>query len=159
MRPVGIEMTDEEWYAQIERRSDERWYESRLPDLKAWDAGDESRRLRAQPFFYDPWDQSAEAHATRFAERSVEAAERFYTNMPAAEETRASLAKIAAPVLVIAGEQDPEPLPAHAAELAGLFPHGTSIVLPGAHYPWVTAPNAFAEAVGRFLETPLPHRD
>ena len=44
------------------------------------------------------------------------------------------------------------------AELAGIFPHGTGIVLPGAHYPWVTAPNTFAEAVGRFLETSPPNR-
>jgi pimeloyl-ACP methyl ester carboxylesterase len=157
VQPVGIEMTDEQWYAQIESRANERWYGSRLPDLKAWDAGDESRRLRAQPFFYSPWDETAEAHATQFAERSIEAAERFYTSMPAPEETRASLAKVTAQVLVIAGEQDPGPLPAHAAELAGIFPGGTSIVLPGAHYPWVTAPNAFAEAVGRFLETSLPN--
>lgn len=60
--------------------------------------------------------------------------------MSAAEKTQASLAKVTAPVLVIAGEQDPGPLPAHAAELAGIFPHETSIVLPGAHHPWVTAP-------------------
>jgi proline iminopeptidase len=156
VQPVGIEITDEQWYAQIERRADDSWYESRLPDLKAWDAGDESRRLRAQPFFYSPWNETAEAHATRFAERSTEAATRFHTNMPAADKTRASLAEVTAPVLVIAGEQDPGPLPAHAAELAGIFPHGTGIVLPGAHYPWVTAPHAFAEAVGRFLENSPP---
>jgi proline iminopeptidase len=149
---VGIEMTEEQWCAQIERRADESWYESRLPDLKAWDAGDESRRLRAQPFFYSPWNDDAEAHATRFAERSAEAAKRFHTDTPAAEETRASLAKVSAPVLVIAGEQDPGPLPAHADELAGIFPCGTSVVLPGAHYPWVTAPDIFAEAVGGFLD-------
>jgi pimeloyl-ACP methyl ester carboxylesterase len=34
---------------------------------------------------------------------------------------------------------------------AGMFPRGMSIVLPGAHYSGVTAPGAFAEAVGRFL--------
>jgi pimeloyl-ACP methyl ester carboxylesterase len=152
VHPVGIEITDEQWYAQIESRADESWYESRLPDLKAWDAGDESRRLRAQPFFYSPWNETAEAHATRFAERSAQAAMRFHTGMPAAEKTRASLAKVTAPVLVIAGERDPGPLPAHAAELAGIFPRGTSVVLPGAHYPWVTAPATFAATVGRFLE-------
>ncbi|MFC4536024.1 alpha/beta fold hydrolase [Sphaerisporangium dianthi] len=151
VHPVGIEITEEQWCAQIERRADESWYESRLPDLKAWDAGDESRRLRAQPFFYSPWNEAAEAHATRFAERSAEAAKRFHSDMPAAERTRASLAKVTSPVLVIAGERDPGPLPAHAAELAGIFPRGTSIVLPGAHYPWVTAPRTFAEAVEGFL--------
>ncbi|WP_436761820.1 alpha/beta fold hydrolase [Streptosporangium sp. V21-05] len=152
VRPAGIEITDEQWCAQIERRADESWYESRLPDLKAWDEGDESRRPGAQPFFYSPWNETAEAHAAQFAERSAEAAERFHTDMPAAEKTRAGLAKVTAPVLVIAGERDPGPLPAHAAELAGIFPRGTSVVLPGAHYPWVTAPEAFAEAVGGFLD-------
>jgi len=151
-RPVGIELTDDQWYAQIERRADEPWYESRLPDLKAWDAGDESLRLRAQPFFYSPWNDTAEAHATRFAERSAPAAAGFSTSMPAVHETRAGLAKVTAPVLVIAGERDPEPLPAQAAELAALFPRGTSTVLPGAHYPWVTAPDAFADTVEGFLE-------
>jgi pimeloyl-ACP methyl ester carboxylesterase len=153
---VGIEITDEQWYAQIQRRAGESWYESRLPDLKAWDAGDESRRLRAQPFFYSPWNEDAEAHAARFTERSAEAAKRFHIGTPAAEETRARLAKVTAPVLVIAGERDPAPLPAHVDELAGIFPRGTGIVLPGAHYPWVTAPSVFAEAVGSFLETPPP---
>jgi pimeloyl-ACP methyl ester carboxylesterase len=151
VHPVGIEMTEEQWCAQIEGRADESWYESRLPDLEAWDAGDESRRLGAQPFFYSPWDETAEAHATRFAERSAEAARRFHTGMPAAEKTRASLAKVTTPVLVIAGERDPGPLPVHTAELAGIFPRGTAIVLPGAHYPWVTAPGTFAEAVEGFL--------
>jgi proline iminopeptidase len=153
VHPAGIEITDEQWWAQIERRADESWYESRLPDLKAWDAGDESRRLRAQPFFYSPWNAAAEAHATRFADRSTEAAEWFRTQVPTAEETRAGLAKVAGPVLVIAGERDPGPLPEHAAELAAVFPRGSGIVLPGAHYPWVTAPDAFADAVGSFLET------
>jgi len=156
VHPAGIEITDEQWCAQIERRAGESWYESRLPDLKAWDAGDESRRLGAQPFFYSPWNETAEAHATRFAGRSAEAAERFHTTTPAAGETRAGLAKVTAPVLVIAGEQDPGPLPAHAAELAAIFPYGTSVVLPGAHYPWVTAPAAFAEAVEGFLGTSPP---
>lgn len=151
VHPAGIEMTDEQWCSQIERRADESWYESRLPDLMAWDAGDESRRLGAQPFFYSPWNEAAEAHATRFADRSPEAAKRFHADMPPAEKTRAGLAKVTAPVLVIAGERDPGPLPAHAAELAGIFPRGTSVVLPGAHYPWVTAPETFAEAVEGFL--------
>lgn len=153
VHPVGIELTDEQWCAQIERRADESWYESRLPDLEAWEAGDESRRLRAQPFFYSPWNETAEAHATRYAERSVEAAKRFHATMPAAEQTRAALAEVTSPVLVIAGERDPGPLPEHAAELAGIFPRGTSIVLPGAHYPWVTAPETFAEAIEGFLDS------
>ncbi|MET8141377.1 alpha/beta hydrolase [Sphaerisporangium sp. NPDC005288] len=151
VHPVGIEITDGQWSAQIEARADESWYESRLPDLKAWDAGDESRRLRAQPFFYSPWNEAAEAHATRFADRSAEAAKRFHTDMPSAEQTRANLAKLTTPVLVIAGEHDPGPTPTHAAELAAIFPQGTSTVLPGAHYPWVTAPNTFTQTVDAFL--------
>ncbi|GAB3275936.1 alpha/beta hydrolase [Actinocorallia lasiicapitis] len=153
VQPAGIEITDEQWCAQIEGRADESWYESRLPDLEAWEAGDESRRLRAQPFFYSPWNETAETHAQRFAERSPEAARGFHTDLPAPEEIRVGLAKVTAPVLVIAGERDPGPLPAHTAELAGIFPRGTSTVLPGAHYPWVTAPDTFAETVENFLQT------
>jgi proline iminopeptidase len=155
LRPVGIELSDEQWYAQIERRAGECWYSGRLPDLKAWDAGDEGLRLRVQPFFYHPWNQIAEDHAVRFAERSAQVAERFFTGLPPIEETRAGLVKVTAPVLVIAGEHDPEPVPAQAAELAALLPRGISIVLPGAHYPWVTAPGTFAEVVEKFLQAPL----
>ncbi|GII52565.1 hydrolase [Planotetraspora thailandica] len=154
MQPVGLELGDAEWYARIELRAGEDWYDSRLPDLKAWDAGDESRRLQAQAFFYSPWNETADAHATRFAGRSAEVAERFLAGLPPAEETRKALTKVAGPVLVIAGELDPEPVPAQAAEAAGLFPYGTSLTLPGAHYPWVTAPDAFADAVGSFLDGP-----
>jgi pimeloyl-ACP methyl ester carboxylesterase len=155
LRPLGLGLSDEQWYAQVERRTGEGWYSDRLPDLKAWDAGDESLRLRVQPFFYHPWNQIAEDHATRFAERSAQVAERFFTGLPSAEETQTGLGKVTAPALVIAGEYDPEPVPAQVAELAALFPSGTSIVLPGAHYPWVTAPAVFAETVETFLQAPL----
>jgi pimeloyl-ACP methyl ester carboxylesterase len=148
---VDIDVTDEQWYAQIGRRSGESWYQERLADLKAWDAGDESLRPRVQPFFYSPWNQAAQAHATRFAARSEEVVRHFGDGLPPAGQTRASLAKVTAPVLVIAGEHDPQPQPEQAAELAALFPRGTSIVLPGAHHPWVTAPEPFTHAIAQFL--------
>ncbi|GAA0369353.1 alpha/beta hydrolase [Microbispora corallina] len=152
LMPIGIEPTDEEWVDQIERRAGEPWYARGLADLEAWEAGDESRRPGAQPFFYSPWNEEARAHAARFAARSAEAAAGFQTGVPPAEETRESLARLAAPVLLIAGEGDPAPLPAHVERAAALFPGGRAVVLPGAHYPWVTAPDAFAAAVGAFLD-------
>lgn len=52
---------------------------------------------------------------------------------------------------MISGEDDPSPTPREAAAYAALFPEGRSTSVPGAHFPWVTAPREFAATVERFL--------
>lgn len=67
-------------------------------------------------------------------------------------ETKARLAKVGAPVLVLAGELDLGPTPERAAEVAALFPAAELAVLPGAaHFPWIDDPAGFTTALADFL--------
>ena len=68
--------------------------------------------------------------------------------MPA---VRAALAKLAAPVLLNAGDLAPMATPAMVAEAARLFRDATvGVQIRAAHFPWVEDPAAFA-AAGSFL--------
>ncbi|MET9803096.1 alpha/beta hydrolase [Streptomyces sp. NPDC006368] len=101
---------------------------------------------------------TARARAVSGAEGTREAAARAYYADGALgdpDATRAALTAVRAPVLVVAGEYDTGPAPAHAAELAALFPHGRLTVQPGAgHYPWIDDPGAFARTAAAFLDEP-----
>lgn len=106
------------------------------------------------PFQYARWDAGTEAHhALGARDRNDEAAAAYASTgafEPAA--TRAALADCPAPVLVLAGEWDVNTPPAAAAEVAGAFPGGELVVLPRvAHYPWRDDPEAFVDAVARFV--------
>ncbi|MCO6000031.1 alpha/beta fold hydrolase [Actinoallomurus rhizosphaericola] len=152
-RAVGLEPTDDEWLAEIRRRSAEPWYEKALAALEAWESGDEREEtyLAARPFFYSPWDRTAEAHA-RSCPPVRAAAKGFYGEVAFdPDATRTAVERLTAPVLVISGEDDPSPTPAQAAAYAAIFPEGRSTSVPGAHFPWVTAPEEFAATVERFL--------
>ncbi|MFD4475072.1 alpha/beta fold hydrolase [Streptomyces sp. NPDC058471] len=106
------------------------------------------------PLAYGRWDAAARAHQAAGArEKNAEAAALFYGDgafdPPA---TRAALAELTAPALVLAGEYDGAPNPAHAAEFAGFFPGGVRQVQPGGgHFPWLDDPEWFARRVAGFL--------
>ena len=108
----------------------------------------------SRPFYYARWDEAAQAHATAgVSPRHQAAREGFFAGAaidpPAA---RAALAKLTAPVLLYAGDQDPMVPPAAVREAAPLFNDATVIVQPGAaHFPWVDDPAAFAAAISPFL--------
>jgi pimeloyl-ACP methyl ester carboxylesterase len=73
----------------------------------------------------------------------------------APQATRAALAALSSPVLVLAGEADANTVPLIAAEFAGLFPGATLVVQPGAgHYPWLDDGGWFTAAVAGFLGDP-----
>ncbi|MGW3098056.1 alpha/beta fold hydrolase [Streptomyces sp. NPDC001102] len=106
------------------------------------------------PFLYGRWDDTARAHhAAGAAQRNQEAAAVFGAEGafdPAA--TRAALAGLAAPVLLLAGEVDLNSPPPMVAEFAGLFAKAESVVQPGAgHFPWLDDPERFVATVGAFL--------
>ncbi|MFD6415725.1 alpha/beta fold hydrolase [Streptomyces sp. NPDC060194] len=66
--------------------------------------------------------------------------------------TRAALARLDAPVLLLAGELDGGPRPRVAAEVARLIPRAEVAVLPATgHFPWLDDPGLFVRAVTRFL--------
>jgi proline iminopeptidase len=70
----------------------------------------------------------------------------------APEATRAALASLAAPVLLLAAELDVNSPPQSAAEFAELFPAAALVVQPGAsHSPWLDDAETFAATVAAFL--------
>src|SRR5207253_586211 len=117
-----------EFFAALERRSGEPWYEDAYAAIRAWAGGEDTpeNRIRAAPFMYGRWnDEMADHSARRVRSRSAAAAEGFYGDGvfdPA--RTRAAIAGLDAPVLVVAGDLDPAVSPAGAAGLAALFPNG-----------------------------------
>jgi pimeloyl-ACP methyl ester carboxylesterase len=153
---VGIEVTDEQWQAAMAKQSGQPWYPDAYAAIMAWDAGDDSLevRARAAPLFYGRWDGAAIAHAGADVEERAPAAAAGYSAAGAFDppRTRAALAEVSAPVLVMAGGVDPSPTPEMAGELAELFPRGRLAVEPAAaHYPWVTQPESFVRTIGDFL--------
>jgi pimeloyl-ACP methyl ester carboxylesterase len=69
-----------------------------------------------------------------------------------AEATRASMARLRAPVLFVAGEYDVALPSKCAAEYAELFRLAELAVQPGGgHYPWLDDPESFVQTVVRFL--------
>jgi pimeloyl-ACP methyl ester carboxylesterase len=156
LRAAGIEETDEQWRAALARRSGEPWYPDALAAVEKAEAGDDSAENRRayMPFLYGRWDDAARAHAdVGISERSRPVRDGFAAPgafNPAA--TRQQLGRLAAPVLVYAGELDAGPTPDAAAAGAALFPNATVTVQPGAaHFPWLDDPAFFTAAITSFL--------
>ena len=156
LRAIGIEETDEQWRVALARRAGEPWYPDALAAVEKAEAGDESMENRRvyMPFFYGRWDDAARAHVDAgVSERSRPVRDGFGAAgafNPAATSSEA--ARLAAPVLVYAGELDASPTPATAAAAAGLFPNATVTVQPGAaHFPWLDDPAFFTAAITSFL--------
>ena len=156
LRAVGIEETDGQWRAALARRSGEPWYPGALAAVGKAEAGDDTAETRRgyMPFFYGRWDAAARAHVDAgVSERSRPVRDGFAAAgafNPAA--TREAVGRLAAPVLVYAGELDASPAPGTAAAAARLFPDATVTVQPGAaHFPWLDDPAFFTTAITSFL--------
>jgi proline iminopeptidase len=156
LRAVGIEEADEQWRAALARRSGEPWYPDALAAVEKAEAGDDTMENRRayMPFFYGRWDNAAQAHVDAgVSERSRPVRDGFGAAgafNPAA--TRGEAGRLAAPVLVYAGELDAAPTPDTAAAAARLFPNATVTVQPGAaHFPWLDDRAFFTTAVTSFL--------
>ncbi|MEU7576487.1 alpha/beta hydrolase [Streptomyces sp. NPDC041068] len=106
------------------------------------------------PFAYGRWDAQAQAHrAAEDGQRNDEAAAAYGAEGAYDPDvTRAALARLTTPVLLLAGEVDLNSPPPAVAELAGLFPNAELVVQPGAaHFPWLYDPEWFTDAVSAFL--------
>ena len=101
-------------------------------------------RRQGEPWFADAAGED---------QTNADAAEAFGADGafdPAA--TRASLAGLGSPVLVIGGSLDLQRPPAVTAEYAALFPAARLVVQPDAgHFPWLDDPGRFVSAVTEFL--------
>ena len=106
------------------------------------------------PFFYGRWDAAAQAHDAAGEEQTNEEAAVAFAAEGAFDPaaTRAGLADLRTPVLVIGGSLDLQRPPAVTAEFAALFANSRLVVQPGAgHFPWLDDAGQFVAAVTEFL--------
>ncbi|WP_340384382.1 alpha/beta hydrolase [Streptomyces sp. SS7] len=153
LRSVGIEITGATRRELARLRKDEPWFPRAYAALEAITRGGPADAEAIVPFFHGRWDEAARRHHARARPADERIAALFGAAgafTPAA--TRAALAALPAPVLLLAGEFDVNSPPRSVAEFAGLFPDGALVVQPGAgHYPWLDDSARFVETVSAFL--------
>jgi pimeloyl-ACP methyl ester carboxylesterase len=149
-RAVGIEMTTERRRRILDKRTGEPWYPEVAAAFEAIQTGEGRDWDALKPAFYGRWDDEA---------RKQQALEDELANLEGlmafnADEafdppaTRAALAHVHAPALVISGDVDWASDPEAGEEIAGLFPNSRHVVLKGAaHHPWMDERDAFRAAV------------
>jgi pimeloyl-ACP methyl ester carboxylesterase len=155
-RGVGIEISDDDRSAMAQQRSGEPWYAEAAAALARVQAGSEDaddwRAVSA--FMYGRWDDETRGYEAWMDERRREGPAIAYGAEGAydPETTRAALAALEVPVLVLAGGCDAGNPPSVMAEVAALFPRGELVVQEsGGHFPWVDDPAAFVALVAPFL--------
>ena len=138
-RVVALEISDQAWAAF------ERIWAGRATEAE-WAA--------IAPFTRGHWDAANQAHAEQEDAQTNEDAAMVYYSAGAAdpEAARSAVAKLPAPVLLLAGQYDVALPPAIAADYAALFAEAELAVQPAAgHYPWLDDPRAFTETIAAFL--------
>ena len=153
---VGVDISEEQARANLATRASEPWYPTALAALEKLFAGDGSMEnfRESRPFYYGRWDETARANSISGVSERYQAARMgffagFTLDVPA---IRAALTKLAAPVLLYAGDLDPMVPPALVREAAPLFNDATVLTQAGAaHFPWVDDPAAFNAAITSFL--------
>jgi len=157
--PVGVDVAEEEFTALIENRAAQPWYPAARAALAKLESGDQTLPtfFAARPLFYGRWDEAAEAHSRLgVAERHAAHRHGFFDGLELdVPVVKAGLAKLSAPVLLYAGDEDPLVTPAMINEAAASFGDPTVLVQPGAgHFPWIDDGASFSAAVGAFLSQP-----
>ncbi|WP_328869199.1 alpha/beta hydrolase [Streptomyces sp. NBC_00287] len=157
---LGTTATPEDRLSAARLRKGEPWFEEAFPAFESWLAGKGEVGPELAPFFYGRWDRVAQEHDARADEEFNDEAAEVYGSEGAYDPpaTRAALARLTAPVLVLAGELDGAPNPELARRTMDVFPYAELAVQPGAgHYPWLDDPQWFAGCVDGFLDrTALP---
>ncbi|WP_405362860.1 alpha/beta hydrolase [Kitasatospora sp. NBC_00085] len=153
---VGLEVTGEDRREVGRLRRDEPWFATASAAFDAIDAGraEADDWVAIAPFLYGRWDETARAHrAAEEAQWNAAAAEVFGSEGAFdPDATRAALAALDTPVLVLAGEFDLASPPHLLSRFAALFPRAEFVVQPGAgHYPWLDDADSFVSATVRFL--------
>lgn len=151
---VGLPVTVEDRLSSARLRAGEPWFAEAYPAFEAAWTGKGPFDDAMMPFFYGRWDDTARAHMAAEEEQTNDEAAGVYGSAGAYDPpaTRAALAGLSAPVLVLAGELDTGPTPGLARRAAGLFPDARFTVQPGAgHFPWLDDPEWFVGRVVDFL--------
>ena len=140
----------------VSLRQREPWFKDAAAAFEriAAGGGAEEDWAAVAPFFYGRWDAAAQAHDAAGEEQTNEAAAAAFAAEGAFDPaaTRAGLADLRTPVLVIGGSLDLQRPPAVTADYAALFANSRLVVQPGAgHFPWLDDPGQFVSAVTEFL--------
>jgi pimeloyl-ACP methyl ester carboxylesterase len=155
-RPVGLEITDLDRRQVAELRRQEAWFPDAFAAFERIWSGDATAAdwKAIAPFTYGRWDAVTQAHLARQAsQKNADAAAVYYSaDALDPQATRTSLARLLAPVLLVAGEYDVALPPKCAAEYAGLFRQAELAVQPGGgHFPWLDGPEWFVQTLVGFL--------
>jgi pimeloyl-ACP methyl ester carboxylesterase len=155
-RAVGLEITDLDRRQVAELRRGEAWFPDAFAALERIWSGDATAAdwTAIAPFTFGRWDAVAQAHLAREAsQKNADAAAVYYSaGALDPQATSASLARLRAPVLLVAGEYDVALPPKRAAEYAGLFGQAELAVQPGGgHYPWLDDPEWLVQTLAGFL--------
>lgn len=151
---LGLPATAEQRLAAARLREPEPWFSQGFPAFEAWLSGTGDFDPVFVPSFYGRWDDTAQAHADREEDEANDDAADVYGAAGACDPagTRAALAGVTAPVLVLAGAVDGGPSPALARRAADAFRAAEFVVQPGAgHYPWLDDPVWFTRRVAAFV--------
>ena len=153
-RAVGIEISGRTRRELARLRHHEPWFPEAYAALEAITEGTGDDWDAVAPFFHGRWDAAARSHHARSRPGNADAVALFGAEGAfTPEDTRAALAALEAPVLLLAGEVDLNSPPRSVAEFAGLFPDASLVVQPEAgHYPWLDDADRFVTAVSAFLE-------
>ena len=160
---LGLRVRAEQRRAVADLRRGEPWFPPASAVLDAVlagqvDLGEEAERDRVEqalaPFSYGRWDNSTRAHHAAGAQQRNAAAAVVFAGPGVFDppRTRARLASLAAPVLLLAGEFDVNsPVPV-VHELARCLPRAEVVVQSGAgHLPWLDDGPRFVQTVVGFL--------
>ncbi|WP_328430909.1 alpha/beta fold hydrolase [Streptomyces sp. NBC_00453] len=152
---LGMPATPEDRLAAARLRSGEPWFADAFPAFEEWLAGKADFDPAFAPLFYGRWDTTAAGHDARADDETNDDAADVYGSDGAYDPpaTRAALARLTAPVLLLAGELDGGPRPGLVRAAAEVFADAECAVQPGAgHYPWLDDPEWFTGCVATFLD-------
>jgi proline iminopeptidase len=155
-RSVDLEPDTEMRRQIVSLRQREPWFKDAAAAFERITAGGgaEGDWAALAPFFYGRWDAAAQEHDAAAEEQTNEEAAVAFAAEGAFDPaaTRAGLADLRAPVLVIGGSLDLQRPPAVTAEYAALFANSRLVVQPGAgHFPWLDDSSQLVAAVTEFL--------
>lgn len=147
--------------AAVESHADEPWYEDARAALEAEEAGDfetdeelAELSLREFPFYFARYGDDERAYVERLRgdTPNADALRLFNQEQVPSFDLRPELPQIAAPTLVITGEEDFITGPLSAAELSNGIAGAETVLIPGCgHFVFVEAREAFRDSALAFL--------
>jgi proline iminopeptidase len=155
--------------AGMEARSGEAWYEDSVSALQAehageWGTDEELAKLvlRELPLYFAAYGDPEREYLRTLDGEVVcgDALKLFNHEIFTTFDLRPELTRIAVPTLVITGEEDFICGPVCSREIAAAVDGAELVLLPGCgHFTFVEQPEAFADAVSRFLAGSGPLAD